>query len=210
MKLVAKPAGAVPREALEYFRRKKLADDLGIELGEAWGEEHDFAFDVAGIAAEDLLLDLQRAVDQAIAEGVTFEQFVDQLEDVLQALGWKGDGSKPPRRLKIIYDTNMRIARSAGQWTRIERTAENGRAYLEYSLGPAEKHRPQHEAWAGTILRYDDPWWATHFTPNGFGCRCRVRQLSDAEAGRRGISDQAPAGDPDPGWDRNPGAARGA
>lgn len=24
------------------------------------------------------------------------------------------------------------------------------------------------------VLRYDDPWWQTHFPPNGFGCRCRV------------------------------------
>lgn len=207
MKITVKAAGPVPKEALEYFRKKKLAPEL--DLGEVWGEEHDIAFAVAGVAAEDLLAEIQEACDMAIERGITYREFAEQLDDVLAALGWaRPDKTTPPRRLKIIYDTNMRTARAAGQWARIERTAESGRAYLEYSLGPALKHRAEHVAWSGTILRYDDAWWSTHYPPNGFGCHCRVRQLSDAEAARRGITPVAPAGDPDPGWDRNPGAQR--
>ena len=208
MRLEVKAAGPLPREALEYFRKKQLAPDLDLER--VWGEEHDFAFQVAGVAVEDLLAELQRAVDKALEQGLTYREFAAGLDDVLGALGWIGEDGKPARRLKLIYDTNMRVARAAGQWDRIVRTASDGRAYLEYQLGPSAKHREEHVGWAGTILRYDDAWWATRFPPNGFGCHCRVRQLSDAEAERRGITTTPPDGDPDPGWDRNPGASRGA
>ena len=125
----------------------------------------------------------------------------------MQALGWRGEGEKVPWRLRVVYDTNMRVARAAGQWERIGRTADV-RPYLVYELGPAEHHREEHKAWAGTVLRVDDAWWATHFPPNGHGCRCHVRQLSEPEAKRKGISDGAPAGAPDAGWDHNPGAAK--
>nr|WP_276602565.1 phage minor head protein [Nannocystis pusilla] len=206
--MTAKQAGRAPKAAREYFRRKKLDPD--IDLDETWSQEHAEGLRVAGVVADDLLAGLRDAADQAIAAGLTFEQFTEQLDDVLVALGWSSSTEKPPWRLRVVYDTNMRVARAAGQWSRIERTAESGRAYLEYSLGPAVQHRPEHEAWAGTILRWDDAWWSTHYPPNGWNCRCRVRQLSDREAERKGISDSAPEGDPDPGWDYNPGASRGA
>lgn len=207
MKTTVGEPGPLPKEALEYFRKKKLSPELDLE--EAWPEEHDLAFKVAGVAVEDLLAAISAAVDKALAEGLTYEQFSAQLDDVMVALGWKQDGDKAPHRLRIIYDTNMRVARAAGQWDRIQRTAE-ARPYLEYGLGPAEHHRPEHEAWAGTVLAISDPWWNTHAPPNGYGCKCRLRQLSAAEAERKGISAEAPAGDPDPGWDHNPGASRGS
>lgn len=204
MKVTSRPPGPVPEDALAYFRAKRLAPEL--DMVEVWGEEHDVAFTVAGLAAEDLLAELRRAVDQALAEGVPYETFRKGLDDVLVALGWSAAPGEKPRRLRTIYDANLRTARAAGQWRRIERTASEGRSYLEYSLGPAAQHRPEHVAWDGTVLRHDSSWWATHFPPNGFGCKCRVRQLSDTEAEARGVSPAAPAGAPDPGWDRNFGA----
>lgn len=204
MKPTTKAVGPMPAEALEYFRRKKLEPDLDLE--EAWEQEHGEAFRVAGVVAEDLLAGLRDAVDQALEQGLTYAEFKAGLDDVLKALGWLGEGDKVPRRLRVVYDTNMRVARAAGQWTRIQRTAED-RPYLTYGLGPAERHRPEHVAWAGTVLPVDDSWWSSHFPPNGYNCHCHVRQLSTAEAKRKGISSSAPAGAPDPGWDQNPGVA---
>jgi len=201
----AKQHGPLPREALEYFDRKKVTPD--IDLDEAWVEEHDFAFKVAGVIAEDVLTAMRDACREALAEGVPFREFAAGIKDVLTATGWWSSDDTAPRRLRLIYDTNMRVARAAGQWARIERTADL-RPYLLYSLGPAERHRPEHVAWSGTVLPVDDPWWSTHFPPNGFNCACHVRQVGTAEAQRRGISDAAPAGEPDEGWARNPGASR--
>ncbi|MBL9102155.1 MAG: hypothetical protein JNL82_14420 [Myxococcales bacterium] len=208
MRLTApKKAGPVPKEALDYWRRKKVKP--GLDAKDAWAEEYSLAFTAAGVAAEDLLESMRRAVEQAIEEGLTFREFADRLDEVMVALGWAGEDGKPPWRLKLIYDTNMRVARAAGQYERVQRTKAD-RPYLVYALGPAEHHRDEHVGWAGTVLPVDDPFWATHWPPNGFNCRCHLRQVSTAEARRLGISAEAPDGDPDPGWDSNPGASRGS
>ena len=33
---------------------------------------------------------------------------------------------------------------------------------------------PCHLQWSGLVLRHDDPWWDTHFPPNGPDCKCWV------------------------------------
>lgn len=205
MKLTAKKPGPVPQEALDYFTKKGVKPDF--EMLGAWLQEHDLAFSVAGVAALDLLEQMRKACERAIEQGITYREFADKLDDVMVALGWAAANEKPPARLKLIYDTNMRVARAAGQYQRVQRTKAL-RPYLEYALGPSEKHRPEHEAWAGTILPVDDPWCASHWPPNGFNCHCHFRQIGTAEAERRGISESAPAGAPDPGWDGTPGAGR--
>ena len=69
--------------------------------------------------------------------------------------------------------------------------------YLIYELGPSREHRDQHVAWQGLILPVDHPFWEAHYPPNGWGCKCRVRAITQAEYGRlRGsgrYSTEAPA-----------------
>ncbi len=146
------------------------------------------------------------------------------MRDVLAELGWWGvqDRENPktgevervelgtPRRLKTIYVTNARVARAVGQWERIQRTKDS-RPWLIYELGPSERHRPEHEAWAGKVLKVDDPAWGTMFPPNG-GCQCRVRQISEREANDLSGESKAPSAESlaagiDPEWAYNPGEA---
>ncbi len=67
-----------------------------------------------------------------------------------------------------------------------------------YVHNPSLNPRPLHELWDGTTLPIDDPWWDTHFTPNGWNCHCTTIQISErqksqlAASGR--ISTDAPAG----------------
>ena len=229
--------GPVPREALAYFRAKDLRP--GFDYRDVWGQEHAHAFTVAKAIQLDVLDDLREAVDEALAEGKTFRQFSKDLTPTLQKKGWWGKKEQldpktgedrtvqlgSPRRLRTIYRSNLRAARAAGQWQRIQRTTDT-HPYLLYELGPSERHRPQHVAWAGTLLPADDPWWQTHFTPNGWGCKCRVRQVSKREAQRRGGVTTRPRHDPvewvntrngvtqkvdrglDPAWAGNPGVDR--
>ena len=42
--------------------------------------------------------------------------------------------------------------------------------------------------WHGLVLRYDDPFWCTHYPPNGWNCRCTVTQYSDPDLERRGYA----------------------
>ena len=199
-----------PVEAVEHFRAK------GYHVGFGWldtdAAEHLRSFTVAKAMRLDVLEDLRREVDRAIAAGITFEDFHKELEPRLKARGWWGRqrmvdpltgesrvvqlGS--PRRLRIIFDTNLRMSYAKGRWERIERVAES-RPWLRYVAVQDARTRPEHMAWHGTVLPFDHPFWQTHYPPNGWRCRCTVEQLSDADLEEFGLT---PSEGPPPGSGR--------
>ena len=50
-----------------------------------------------------------------------------------------------------------------------------------YDARNDDRVRPSHAAMDGIIFRHDDPIWATHYSPNGWNCRCRVRVLTSEQ-----------------------------
>ncbi|WP_447077682.1 phage head morphogenesis protein [Shewanella algae] len=235
------PENIVPKEALDWFKRKGI--EPGFDYRDVWKQEHNNAFTVAKMLNADLLVDVKQLVEQAISDGQSFEQFRDVLKPLLVKSGWWGvqlmddpltGETKPVQlgsegRIKTIYRTNMRTARAAGQWERIERT-KRAMPYLLYQLGPSEQHRPEHVKWNNTLLPADDPWWQVHMPPNGWGCKCWIRQVSQYEADKLmaagTVTTESPAGKTrrwvnkrtgevetlpegiEPGWNYNPGQRR--
>lgn len=217
--------GSLPfAEAIEFFRHKlnlptQRWDDL---LGAA----HDRAFVVAGAMQADLLADLRGAVDQAIAQGTTIETFRKDFKRIVAErgwTGWTGEGTKAGEawRTRVIYDTNLFTSYSAGRYRQMKEVADL-RPYWRYRHSPASvEPRPQHVAWDGIILRHDDPWWATHTPPGGFGCKCYVETLAERDLQKQGLTVTDPAKIPfngkdpktglplgiDKGWDYQPGAS---
>ncbi|BBV67840.1 phage protein [Klebsiella sp. STW0522-44] len=186
------PENIIPKEALAWLKSKKLTP--GFDYRDVWRDEHSIGFTVAKLTQLDLLQDVKSVVEEALEAGQTFAQFREALKPMLVKRGWWGvQMMKDPltqetrpvqlgsdRRLRTIYDTNMRTARSAGQWQRIERT-KRAMPYLIYTLGPSREHRQEHVQWANLCLPVDDPFWKTHTGPNGWGCKCGVRQISKYE-----------------------------
>ncbi len=194
---------SIPKDALAFFRAKDLR--VGFDAEDVATEEHAHGFTVAKAVKLDVLDDIRAGLDEALAEGQTFRDFAKSVKPKLQAKGWWGikeeidpaTGERrevqlgSPRRLKTIYRANMRSARAAGQWARIERNRES-HPFLLYELGPSREHRDEHLKWAGTLLPVDHSWWSAHMPPNGYGCKCRVRAVSRGEAERlqrNGIQD---------------------
>ncbi|MDG4595490.1 MAG: phage minor head protein [Candidatus Contendobacter sp.] len=183
--------GSLPfAEALEYLRAKlnlptQAWDDL---LGAA----HDRAFVVAGATAADLLMDLRAAVEKAIAQGTTLQTFRQDFARIVAErgwTGWTGEGTKGGRawRTRVIYETNLFTSYSAGRVQQMKAVA-NARPYWRYRHSDASVvPRPEHVAWDGLILRHDDPWWAAHTPPNGFGCKCFIETLSEREMKKQGL-----------------------
>lgn len=183
--------GTLPfAEALAYLRGKinlptQRWDDL---LGAA----HDRAFVVAGAMQADLLTDLHAAVTKAREQGTTLAEFQQDFEKIVAErgwTGWTGENSKGGRawRTRIIYETNLQTSYQAGRHQQMTAIA-NRRPYWRYRHNDSVVHpRPQHLAWNGKVLRHDDPWWSTHYPPNGFGCRCFVETLSERDVQRLGI-----------------------
>jgi hypothetical protein len=191
----ATSAGPVPQEAIDYLKAKRLKP--GFDYRDVWREEHASAFTVAKMGELDMLSDTRDSLVEALGKGQTFRTWSKQITPELQKRGWWGvqEATDPltgdrglvqlgsPRRLKTIYEANLRTARAAGQWERIQRTKVT-HPFLLYQLGPSAHHRPQHVAWSGTVLPVDDPFWSYAYPPNGYGCKCWVRQVSRGEYGR--------------------------
>lgn len=183
----------IPKEVLAFLQRKKLKPtDHWTDL---WHGEHARYFTVARSTYADIINDVYDEVVKAIADGSTLKTFQDRLTPVLQEKGWWGkaeDGVQlgSPRRLRTIYDTNLRTSYAAGRWERIQRRKKS-RPYLRYVCVLDEKTRAEHRRWHNLILPVDDPFWTTHYPPNGWHCRCTVQQISkeDIDANGWTVSD---------------------
>jgi len=184
-------------EQIAFFRQKL---NLGTQAWtDIWQAQHDRAFVVAGAMQADLLNDLRDAVYRVISEGITFEAFKKDFLSVVSRNGWSGwtgEGTKGGEawRARVIYDTNLRTSYAAGRLTQMKAVA-NELPYWRYRHNDSvENPRPEHLAWNGLVLRSDDPFWNTHYPPNGWGCRCFVEALSprDLAALGKGAPDAAP------------------
>jgi len=158
-------------EAVEFLRGKINVptarwDDL-------WQEEHARGFMVAGAMKEDLLADFREAVDRAISEGITLEDFRKDFDTIVQKHGWSYNGGRNWRS-EVIYKTNIRTAYQAGRWAQLtDPDLLQLKPYLEYRHGGSLEPRPEHLAWDGLILPADDPFWQTHYPPNGWAVVAR-------------------------------------
>lgn len=178
-------------EQIDFFREKiNLPTTAWTDL---WGNEHDFAFVVAGANRDALMADFRTAVDRVIADGGTLEEFRKDFDAIVARNGWSYNGGRNWRS-QVIYDTNLRTSYAAGRYEQL-RAVVADRPYWRYVHSDAvEDPREEHLDWDGTILSADDPWWDEHFPPNGWGCQCSVESVSEeelADAGKSG-PDQAP------------------
>lgn len=120
----------------------------------------------------------------AIESGETINDFRDRFDTIVQKHGWAYKGQRG-WRTRVIYDTNLRTARMAGRWAQYQRVKDR-RPYLQYQTAGDARVRPEHASWDNTVLPIDSPWWDTHYPPNGYGCRCTTRSLSQRQLEREG------------------------
>lgn len=187
-----------PEEAIAYFRQKGYK--IGFDYRDVWQQEHQAGFTVAKAMKEDLLKDIREGVDKALAKGTTLAEFQKELTPLLQRRGWWGKQEQldpvtgetvmaqlgSPARLELIYDTNLATAYSEGQWERIQRNKELF-PFLEYVRSASPHPRDTHMAYAGKVIRADDPWWQTHMPVKEFNCKCSVIQHNQRMLDREGL-----------------------
>jgi uncharacterized protein with gpF-like domain len=180
-----------PEAALAAWQQRAANPTPTYSWYDVWQQQHSQAFTVAKTAGADVLDDIAQAVGNAIANGETFDQFVSDIQPILVEDGWWGQGPAfdpetgeiniaqlgSLNRLRIIYDTNLRMSYAAGKWASIERN-QGDMPYLMYAHTTSLHPRVEHLAWDGITLPVDDPWWDTHYPPNGWNCKCGVIALT--------------------------------
>lgn len=198
---------------------------------DVWRDGHDTGFMVAGAYKAELLGDLREAVNKAITEHRSLDEFRKDFDGIVQRHGWSYNGSRS-WRTRVIFETNLRSSYQAGRYAQLtEPDFLKRNPYWRYVHSEHVLHpRPLHVSWSGKVVLASDPWWQSHYPPNGWGCKCTVYAENARSLARKGLT-PGPAPDDgteqrmvgargdnpqtvtvpkgiDPGWDYAPGALR--
>lgn len=214
-----------PQEAIAFLRQK--ANVTSTHWTDLWNEAHSRGFMVAGASSQALVEDFRHEVAKALEQGTTLAEFRRGFDAIVAKHGWVHNGT-PAWRASIIYETNLSTAYAAGRYAQMtDPDVLEAYPFWRYQHNAAVHPRVQHLAWSGLTLRADDPWWGTHYPPNGWRCHCSVSPISGRGLARmgKGAPDIAPPVDMrpwrnphtgqivqvphgiDPGFGYNPGAA---
>lgn len=179
------------QEAVRAFRaRVPMSDADFYEMLEA---SHARAFVVAGVAKLDLVTQVWKALDDAISNGTTFEDFKKTVGAQLEE-EW---GRKNPARLETIFRTNTQRSYSAGKIEMMRNPAiSKRRPYWRYTAILDGRTTVVCKTCDGTTLPADHPFWATHQPPLHFNCRATIRALTVSQAETMGVSDEPPTAEP--------------
>jgi len=207
--------GQTPEENVAILRDKGYK--LSFFYDEVNYEAHRRAFTVAKMMRMDLLQDMHESLVQAQQSGAGFKEWKKNIIPTLQKKGWWGEqdivnpetgevktiniGS---RRLRTIFDTNMRMSREIARCR--EQKLLVSSVFWRYVSKLLPTTRENHRARHGVTLHRDHPWWKKNRAPNGYGCVCTVTAHSESQIKKRGwkISEEAPDDIFDEGWDHSP------
>lgn len=100
--------------------------------------------------------------------------------------------------LQAEYQTAKRSAQASRQWKGFEENADLF-PNLKYMTVDDGKVRQDHEKLHGIIKPVNDPFWNTHYPPNGWRCRCYVKPTTET------VSNKKVTTQPDKGFGLNVG-----
>ncbi|WP_297961854.1 phage minor head protein [uncultured Campylobacter sp.] len=206
---------APPQQVVQYIKKKRA--ELHFDYDEIMHEAHHRVFTVAKITRLDLLKDIQESLALAAQKGQGFDEWKRGIKDTLARKGWLGDvavtdpktGEQKQiyvgdRRLKNIYNTNMRVAYAAARY---QSQMSSDLPYFRYVAVLDDRTRASHRALHGLILPKTHPFWDKGYPPNGWNCRCKVQVVDDDDLRREGwsIAKQIPPTKIHPDWAYNVG-----
>lgn len=187
-----------PEEAVNYLEKKgfKITNDWR-EMSEA---AHAKAFTISKMTDAELLKDTKTTLDTALKEGWSSQKTQRELTNMFKERGWWGkqtitdkNGEEKtiqlgsPHRVRTIYKQNMQSALNSGRYLKQLQNVDFA-PYFQYVCVLDERTRPEHKALHGKVFRYDDPIWASLYPPNGWGCRCFVKALTEREIQRKDLT----------------------
>lgn len=184
-----------PTAVYEYLKSKK--PEAHFDYDEIVHDAHKKAFTIAKMTNLDLLKDMQSSLTKAFKDGIGFNEWKNSVKPMLAKKGWLGSIKvKDPRtgeekeiyvgnrRLRTIFNTNMRTAYAKARY---ESQMQSLGEYFRYTAVLDGRTREAHRKLHGKTLPKTDKFWDTNYPPNGWGCRCKVQVLTEAECVARGI-----------------------
>lgn len=197
-------------EAIEFLRRRLKIDSA--EWSRMLAEEGVVSSAIADNTVRSMVESFIAAIEDVVANGGTLESFRKDYQRIVDAAGWQPSGPAGWHS-QLVFRLHTGSAYAAGRWDqaqRLRQTNPSVQLYGRLITAGDNRVRHTHREMQGIIRPIDDPYWLTHWPPNGFNCRCHVQVITDRDL-RRYRWKVTPDGDPslkvppDPGWGFNPG-----
>ncbi len=163
--------------ALRFMLRRQ-----GVTPAQLADLEHTYNAEAVRIitAAENKIEALLRVtLSKTTAEGLHIREGKKRLLRAFEVAGLKPDNSFT---MEAIFRTQTNLAYGAGRWQADQDPAiqEILWGYKYVTVGD-DRVRPEHVGFEGVTLPKDDPFWTTHWPPNGWACRCAVISIFEPE-----------------------------
>jgi hypothetical protein len=182
------------REQIDFLSQKRPKPTR--VWTDAMHGDHDRAFVIAGATDIAMIEEFQAAVIDA-ASTRDLAAFGREFDRIVEKYGWSYNGGRE-WRIRTIFNTNIRTSYMAGRLRQM-RDPDVVKLmpwwqYIHADTRVPLNPRPAHVGWDRLVLKWDDPWWNTHFPPNDWQCSCGIRALSDEQLKRLGKTgpDRAP------------------
>ncbi len=189
-------------EAIEWFRQRvpMTRDDWDGLLEGARAK----AFTVSHVAQVDTIAHAWTALDSALANGDTFEDFKSAIGDELED-SWGSQVANPEHRLETIFRTNVQSAYGAGRYRQLNNPAvKRRRPYRRMNVLLDNQTSGICTKVAGVLLPADHPWWRGRIPPLHFNCRTTIDALTEAEALALGVTRSPPHVEAQDGFGHDP------
>jgi SPP1 gp7 family putative phage head morphogenesis protein len=178
-------------EAIAWFRAKVPMTRAEWDALSARAREK--AFMVSGVAQLDVITDVWKAVDKALADGTTLKEFQKEVRTKLES-AWAGSVKNPAWRMETISRTNVQLAYSAGRWRQLQDPAvKESHPFLRYDAILDDRVTAVCKGCNGTTLPAEHPFWKSHVPPLHFNCRSALAPLTAETAASLGITTEVPA-----------------
>ena len=162
------PTGSTFEEAVVWFRARVPITDAEYQTLSDRAKRR--AFTVAGVAQLDVIQDVHTALEKALIEGTTLEQFKKDLGTKLRN-AWAGSVNKPGHRLETIFRTNVQSAYAAGRWKQL--TDPDVLAVYPWWVYDSVLDSRTSSICSernGVTLHSSDPWWNQNYPPSHHRC----------------------------------------
>ncbi|MDR0666781.1 MAG: phage head morphogenesis protein [Campylobacteraceae bacterium] len=183
-------------KALDYFKGKGLK--LTYDYKEMMHEAHNKAFTIAKVTRADLLNDMHESLAKAMKEGIGFSEWKKNIKPTLKQYGWYGkvDSVDPKtgevkeihvgsRRLKTIYETNIRMSYHNGKYKQAESFEDA--VYIQYHSKLLPFSRNSHKKMHGKVMHKDHKFWEKNLPMCDWNCKCFVTWHTKEECEALGL-----------------------
>jgi len=172
---------------VRWFRARIPMTDA--QMQEIDADIRKYAWTVANCTQADVVTQVYEALDSAIANGTTVDEFKKTIGEQLEQ-SW---GGEDPGQLETIFRTNVQSAYNAGRYEQqTDPVILHARPYWQFDAIEDDRTSDICSELDHTVLAADDDFWDEHQPPLHFNCRSTVVALSADEADEAGVSEDAP------------------